>query len=278
MLHDPISDLCFAVLDVETTGLAPEYGHRVCEIAVLRGREQEEEKRFQSLIHPERSIPPKTRKIHGITDEMVRDAPVFRDVLGDVEELLEGAVMVAHNAKFDLGFLSSELHRSEQNLHLDDVPVVDTCLIARKQFDFGSNSLDSLAQKIGLPSQPHRAMGDVVYTWNVLQWLIQKLAGDDVLTLRDLIEAQGGSIAVPEPDRDVELPRVIEEAITRGSALKIQYQSSGSGRTTRVIDPMQATKKDGSTYVVAYCRLREDQRSFRLDRIRDLEEYSEENA
>jgi DNA polymerase III epsilon subunit family exonuclease len=101
----------FAVLDVETTGLSPAQGDRVVEIAVVILDEQfRVVHMFDSLVNPQRSIPPHVTQIHGISNQAVRSAPTFADLLPDLMGCLsETTHLVAHNISFDLGFLRSEL-------------------------------------------------------------------------------------------------------------------------------------------------------------------------
>lgn len=259
----------FAVLDFETTGLAAAYGHRVCEVAILTGRNNEIGNRYQTLINPQRSIPESTQRVHGISIGDVRDAPTFEEVADRLLEMLQDRVLVAHNARFDLTFLETELNII--NCTRDRSPVVDSCLLARKNFDFPSNSLNALARRIGLPVQEHRALADVEYTWQVLNDLIKKLPDGMDTTISTLMQLQGGPVEVIIDEGHEELAPVYASAIREGTPLRIEYRSSGGGITQRVIDPMHSQIKDGFLYLVGYCRLREDQRSFRVDRIRQAE-------
>ena len=97
-------------VDVETTGLSPDKGARVCEVALLRSEGEREVARFESLVHPQQPMPPEVIRVHGITDAMVADAPVFAALLPDVRDVLQGAVVVGHNVHFDLRFLRHEWH------------------------------------------------------------------------------------------------------------------------------------------------------------------------
>ena len=97
-----------AFLDVETTGLSPLSGHRVCEIAVARFQGEEMTESFETLVNPMWPISPGASRVNGITDDDVREAPRFREVADRVEELMAGAVIVCHNAPFDLAFIDNE--------------------------------------------------------------------------------------------------------------------------------------------------------------------------
>ncbi|MEI2690073.1 MAG: 3'-5' exonuclease [Anaerolineae bacterium] len=114
--HDPspgdyLGNITFAVLDVETTGLSAASGHRICEIALLRWRGGKVLESFESLIDPQRSISPGAAAVNGLSDFQIRGQPLFDQVAEQVQAMLAGAVLVAHNAAFDLSFLAAEWRR-----------------------------------------------------------------------------------------------------------------------------------------------------------------------
>ncbi len=157
---------CYAVVDLETTG-----GHgandRITEIALVRVENGHTTARWSSLVNPERSIPPFIQSLTGINDAMVADAPLFERIAPQVRSLLQGAVFVAHNARFDQGFLTQELQRCGLGW---DWPVLCTVRLSRKLYpQHKSHGLDAIATRHGLHNAArHRAMGDVDV---VLQWL-----------------------------------------------------------------------------------------------------------
>jgi hypothetical protein len=106
-------DLCtvpFVALDLETTGAKAGAG-KITEVGAVRIEGMRIVDQFQTLVNPQRAIPPMITKITGITQSMVADAPRIEEVIPGLLEFLEGAVVVAHNAPFDVGFLNYELHR-----------------------------------------------------------------------------------------------------------------------------------------------------------------------
>jgi DNA polymerase-3 subunit epsilon len=109
---DRLADLSYVVVDVETTGGTPQRGHRITEFAAVVVQGSEVREVYETLVNPERSIPPEIVKLTGITMEMVRDKPPFREVVGDVVRALSGHVFVAHNAAFDWRFVSAEVERA----------------------------------------------------------------------------------------------------------------------------------------------------------------------
>lgn len=258
----------FAFLDVETTGLEPERGHRVCEIAVIRTVGRLETRRFSSLVNPGRPIGAGARAVNAISDSMVADAPRFHALLDDVFPLLNDAVIVAHNVPFDLGFVNHELRLAWQ-AHLKN-PTVDTLAVARRAYRFPSNSLDALTGRLGLwHPQQHRSLGDALAVKSLLWWLADDLHSKGVRTLGDLMDVQHGrhqGAAIAEP-----IPSELNDAIMLGETVQLRYQSRHGHVSDRQVSPIRIDERWGMRYLVAYCHLRREERSFRLDRILAVE-------
>ena len=159
---------CYVVLDLETTGANPVHD-RVTEIAAVRIEAGREVARWSTLVNPGISIPPFIQNLTGIHDAMVADAPRFDGVAPRLLELLDGAVLVAHNARFDHGFLKNEFERLQLELR---VKTLCTVRLSRKLYpQHRSHGLDAIMQRHGLhTAERHRAMGDVEM---VLAWLQQ---------------------------------------------------------------------------------------------------------
>jgi DNA polymerase-3 subunit epsilon len=109
---DALTDLSYVVVDVETTGGTPQSGHRVTEIAAVTVEGGQVRAVYETLVNPERGIPPEIVRLTGITWEMVRGRAPFRGVADDVVAALGGRVFVAHNAAFDWRFVSHEVERA----------------------------------------------------------------------------------------------------------------------------------------------------------------------
>src|SRR5215470_3313860 len=167
----PLDELAFTFVDVETTGLDPATGDRVCEIALLRVQGDREIARFESLVHPQRPMHPGALAVHGITDAMLAGASIFVTLLPQIHTLLQDAVLVAHNARFDVGFLRHEWQIAGQTL--PSLAVVDTLALAQARYRFRHNSLGAIASELGIiPTALHRAMADVLVTWQVWQCFV----------------------------------------------------------------------------------------------------------
>lgn len=189
-MHRPlIDDHTYAFFDVETTGLSHRYGDRICEVGILRIKKGKIAGSFDTLINPERDVSPGAFAVNGISEDMVRDKPLFHHVALRVVEMLSDAVIVCHNARFDLGFLESEL--GALGLDLPHSPVIDTLYLSRRCFRFAHNNLGAVAEALGIRTpHAHRAMGDVHTMWRVFERFADDLHARGVRTLEDLLDTQ----------------------------------------------------------------------------------------
>jgi len=183
----PLLEECaFAVVDVETTGMRPNDTDRITEIAIAVVCGGRSEVVFQSLVNPGRPIPPAVCAITQITDAMVRDAPTFADIADQVVAVLAGRVFVAHNARFDWGFVSAELRRARA-LTLDGPRLCTVRLARRLVRNVRSCGLDNLSRVFGLDNEArHRAAGDAKVTAELLRRLLVLARDDGARTLQDL--------------------------------------------------------------------------------------------
>lgn len=152
----------FAFIDVETTGTKP-LEDRVTEVAIIRFYANGDVEPWQSLINPGMPIPAEIQALTGITNAMARDAPAYFDVRDDIRRLLEGAVFVAHNARFDYGFIKNEFRRQSESFTAD---VLCTVRLSRKLYpDDDGHGLDAIISRHRLSGfNRHRAMGDTEAT------------------------------------------------------------------------------------------------------------------
>jgi DNA polymerase-3 subunit epsilon len=182
-----LTDCTFAVVDVETTGVRSRSDDRITEIAVVVVSGGKVEVAFDSLVNPDRYIPPGITSVTGITNEMVAGAPRFAEVSDAVLAVLSGRIFVAHNARFDWNFVDAELRRT-RDLVLSGPRLCTVRLARRLVQGVQSCGLDSLTHWFGWENQArHRAGGDAMVTAQLLNRLIQ-LAGDrGATTVDDLV-------------------------------------------------------------------------------------------
>ncbi|MEI7480920.1 MAG: 3'-5' exonuclease [Elusimicrobiota bacterium] len=186
VLHRSIDDAVFTFIDVETTGLSPRTS-RVCEVALVAFQGNCRVSHFSSLVNPGLPIPPESSKIHGITDDMVRSSPAFSALIPRLITLLEGSVIVAHNAEFDLSFIEMEFVRA--GLKLPELPVIDTLRIARSLGIFTNNRLGTIAKELDISAENwHRALSDVEMTRKIFEHFMLVFRKEGAVTVADLLK------------------------------------------------------------------------------------------
>ena len=138
------------VFDTETTGIGFAEGHRIIEIGAVELIEKYRTgKTFHVYINPKRQVSEGAFKVHGISDEFLKDKPEFPLVVADFLDFIKDSKLIAHNASFDMGFLNH--HFSQLGVPLiNNDRVIDTLEIARKKYPGAKNNLDSLCARLNI--------------------------------------------------------------------------------------------------------------------------------
>ena len=137
-------------LDTETTGLSFRDGHRIVEIACIETKDLIATGNvFHKLINPKRSMPNEAFKVHGFSEEFLRDKEIFGQIADELLSFIKDKKIIIHNAQFDLGFLDGELS-SIQKEKINKKLVIDSLDVARNKFPGTSNSLDALCRKFNI--------------------------------------------------------------------------------------------------------------------------------
>lgn len=168
----PLAEIPYIAADVETTGLDAGYGHRICEIALLRFLRGTVVDSLVSLVNPLRPISPGASFVNGITDAMVAGAPAFPDIFPEVLAFLGDDALVFHNAPFDLSFLKEEARLAGGTWPGN--PVIDTLVLARRSRMFRDHSLAALCGALGIGTHFHRAEADAYATGKLLLHLARR--------------------------------------------------------------------------------------------------------
>lgn len=177
----------FTVFDTETTGLDPKKGHKIIEIAGLRVEDGKimEEVSFVELVNPERTIPWEAKQVNKIQDEDVLKADTIDQVLPRFLEFAKGTILVAHNAQFDMGFLTVEKDLCWGYVELPEC--LCTMKLSRTLYpnEFRHN-LDVIGRRFNLemPTDRHRALPDVILTAQAMLTMMEQANMTDIDQLR----------------------------------------------------------------------------------------------
>jgi DNA polymerase III subunit epsilon len=161
-----MDDLNLAIIDVETTGTSAIYD-RIIEVGVLRVQSGKVVRTYSTLVDPELLIPYQIEKLTGITNRDLKAAPTFAEIKDELFELLDGAIFVAHNARFDYGFVRNEFERHRLDF---SARCLCTARLSRLLFpEHRRHNLDSVIDRFGLTcAQRHRALDDASVLWDFL--------------------------------------------------------------------------------------------------------------
>lgn len=200
--RQPLRSLTFIVFDTETTGLHPSQGDQIVQIGAVRivnGRILSGES-FNRIVNPGRVIPPESIKFHGITDDMVKDKPPLGVVLPQFKAFAADAVLVAHNAAFDLKFL--RMNERQFGLTFDN-PVLDTMMLSNYlDGPETGHSLDAICDRLGISiTDRHTALGDAIVTAAVLLNQIDALESRGITTLEQVVKELDMNMALHERQR-----------------------------------------------------------------------------
>ncbi|MEB3101124.1 PolC-type DNA polymerase III [Ferviditalea candida] len=193
-----LADAEYVVFDVETTGLSV-LNSRLIEIAGVKMKEDKVIDRFASFVNPHQSIPYNITQLTNITDDMVKDAPEVETVIPQFIDFIGNAVLVAHNARFDMGFLQAAC----KNLGLPEIlnPVLDTLELARFLYpSLKNHRLNTLADKLKVSLENHhRAIDDAEALGHILFHLIKEAGERNIVNLASLNDFVGQDLSNARP-------------------------------------------------------------------------------
>jgi len=257
MPSESLKDITWIVVDLETTGLKPWEGDKICEIAALRVKNEKIIDEFQSLVNPERHIPPDAQAIHGISNEQVKNAPAIEHLLQKFRQFSEKGIIAGYNIEFDLEFINSELKTiGETRIFIKDS--LDVWGLARRLLHLPHYKLSDVAQALHIAPPEHRALSECKATWQVLKRLLEMSNSATSDELRTTIRSEN-------PYKN--LIDTIGNTIKNKQQFHLRYQASNQESTDRTITPIDY----GDQHLVAYCHLRKAERNFRFDRIKSLQ-------
>jgi DNA polymerase III epsilon subunit family exonuclease len=266
-------------LDLETTGLSPLIDE-IIEISAVkitcRGISF-----FSTLVKPTKPIPKITTDIHGITDKMVENSPAIQDVLPQFVKFADGLPFVAHNAKFDMGFLFCSMY--EHKINLTHSKVYCSLNMARKAFNkFKSFKLGNLTDALNIPLiNHHRALDDAAACLSVFAKSLMEI--DKNLSKKAQERAFNYAFIFNfddfDPYTELTIPEHLELLKTKivdQSPVEIKYQGGSHRSEFRPVKPVSIHPLPGGNVLYAHCLLSNLYKSFSLKKIKEVRELTTE--
>lgn len=259
----------FVAFDTETSGAYP-LGSEVVEFGAVKWKAGKEIASIQTLLKPSVPMTDFIISIHGITNEMVENAPLMSEKVSEIREFFSGAVPMAHHAPFDLGFMALEFERNQ--LPFPTEPVICTSLLSRKLIHESQNhKLQTLIKVLGLNGgTAHRALDDARACLYVgLECMKRMEAGATLAQVLQVVEKnlswenyrilQAGNATIQK----------VVESIKNKKSMDILYEGGKTKNETRRVTPIGFVRNPDGDYVMAMCHRDAAQKRFYLQKIKD---------
>jgi DNA polymerase-3 subunit epsilon len=253
---DPVAEAALAFVDLEMTGLDPVNDH-VVEICIERWVGDARVAALSTLVMPPSRVGGASH-VHGLDEAALRGAPAFGTLTAEVHALLDGAVFVAHAAKWDVAFLQAELVRAGAPLAIPHY--LDTLVLARRAFAFRSYSLDALTRELAIPrGVAHRAEADVAALRVVFARAVTVLAP---VSVRDLFQ-----VRISERKARDAILLACDAAVEHEAAVEVTYRASRRAPETMTMVLTEVRRDLDLPRVMGYQLPGRGRRELRADRI-----------
>lgn len=268
-LDQRFSEYTYIAFDTETSGAYP-IGHDIVELGAVKWKDGQEVGRLQMLFKPREPMSDFIIGIHGITNEMVAEAPLLSEKIHEIYDFFKGAVVMAHHAPFDLGFLAIEFEKAK--LPLPTEPALCTSLLARKLLHGVENHrLQTLVKAFGLEGgQAHRAYDDAKACLQVALECVKKMP--ESVTLADLMRTQGKKLYWQDYSisalRDEKYLNLIQ-AIREKKSVDLVYEGGSNRGKTRRVSPIGIVRNPDGDYLQARCHEENKDKKYYLSKISD---------
>lgn len=258
----------FIAFDLETTGLYP-IRNKIVEIGAVRFKGKKVIDQFHTLVNPGGPIPQEVIAIHGITDEMVKNAPPERYAVELFLKFIGPDTLIAHNAPFDAGFIMATVAQHKMTIPINTV--LDTCVLAKKYLKGVANyKLGTLGRYFNTQETGyHRAMADASVTKEIFLGLLDKLPEGITIENVAYLPEQGLRLQDFVFDK-IELPpekAILNDAVQKGFSVQIEYRNTKGEYSKRRLTPFTMYSFKGKVYLSAYCHQAQEDRQFRVDRL-----------
>lgn len=257
--------------DTETTGQYP-LTAEICEVAAVKWQNGQVIDRYQTLIRPSHEIPEEVIKIHGITNSMVASAPLIGEVLPDFLKFIEGSVLVAHHAAFDLGFLALEIEKFQE---LPVQPVICSSLLSRKVIPESPNHrLQTLIRHLGIEQgQAHRALDDSKACLEVALECFKRVG--ERANFSEMVESQGKRLDwhrfSMEELLEIENFSYLVKAARERGRVRFKYSGGSKKGQAREVAAMGLVRSLDGDYFVGFCQNEGKKKRYYLNKIQSVE-------
>ncbi len=290
-LDRPWSEFQFVAFDTETSGAYP-LDSEIVEFGAVKwsAKTGQNVAEYQTLLKPSRPMSDFIIKIHGISNEMVQDAPSMKDKISEIQNFFSDSVLVAHHAPFDMGFMAADFEKFTAGV--PDQPVLCTSLLARKLIRGTTNhKLQTLVKELNLKQsdghQAHRALDDAQSCLEVLKECFKRVpSGQSLLdfaknmngflqwkNFKLTFDQDANSARSGDPSQ-IQLIQKIKSSIQAGMDLNFIYlkDSSKQSQIPRAMTPVGIVRGPDGDFVVGRCHNDGTQKRFYLSKVRLLDE------
>lgn len=262
------SEYPIVAFDTETSGPYP-LESEIVELGAVKWHKGQIVGQFQTLLKPSKPMTQENMNIHGITNEMVADAPLMKDQIKAFWDFIQDSVLIAHHAPFDLGFMAIEIEKAglpfPNNVHLC------SSLISRALLHTTNHKLQTLVKELELVGgDAHRAYDDAYACLQVFFKATEKL---DVASLQKLKAVQAKKLAWGDYSlsKGSEQIKSLADAIQKQKTIQIVYEGGQSKNKLRPITPKGIVRNPDGDYVHAECGLDNQRKRFYISKILDIE-------
>lgn len=263
-------------IDLETTGLSP-LVDRIIEVGAMKITPAGTEI-YQTLINPEILIPEHTIAIHNITDEMVKDAPLLNDILSHLKEFIGDLPIIAHNAKFDLGFIVMGMQKANFDLASNDIYC--SCKLARHtHMETTNHKLSTLVKELNIPLvNHHRATDDAFASLKIFMSSLERIK----TPLSPILKRHGHLFSLNdfEKIKMEDLPAhlsKLEFLVKEAAVVEILYSGGNHKKEYRPVKLTSLLNTPDGNILYARCLWSDMQKSFKLNKVTDLRKPSAED-
>ena len=274
-LDQPWPTYTYVAFDTETSGSYP-LGSDIVEFGAVKWKDGQVVDRYSTLLKPSQAMSAFIIGIHGITNEMVEDAPSMKEKIQEIRQFLSGAVGMAHHAPFDMGFLVADFERYK--IPFPTEPVLCTSLLARNIIhDSPNHKLQTLIKVLGIDGgQAHRATSDAEACLQVGLECLRRLGPETTLAsaqkaMKKRLHWIDYSLLMAGRGQNQQVLESTVEALQKHQDLDIQYDGGSLKNSLRRISPIGIVRNPDGDYLVAICHIDRAQKRFYLSKIREIQ-------